>query len=261
MKEFIILIFKGFLIGVGKILPGVSGAMIAISLGIYEKGLEVISNIFIGLKNNLKFVIPVVLGFIIGILSFSKIIVNLLNNCYLPTMLLFIGLIIGSVSKMKKSINLKNKINIVYFLFTLIISILLSFLKQEHDALYSFYILILMGFIEAISMVVPGLSGTALLMTFGYYNQIMFAFSTFNIKILTPFIVGTVLGIFLISKLINYLFKNYREKTNIVIYGLAISSIMIIFLQTLNNSYNILEIIISLVLLIVGYNIAKIMEK
>lgn len=261
MKEFIILIIKGFFIGIGKIIPGVSGAMLAITLGVYEKGLKIISNVFKNIKDNIKFILPIGLGFVLGILLFSKIIVRLLEQYYLPTMLLFIGLILGGIPNIKKEVNLKNKVNIIYFILTLFIIIPLSFLKQDNTATYNFYIIILMGFVEAISMIVPGLSGTALLMTLGYYEIIMNAFSMIDIKVLFPFVIGIVIGAIIISKIINYLFKKHREKTNVVIYGLAVSSVVILLMQTLSNNYNIVEIIISLVLLIVGYNVSKIMEK
>lgn len=261
MKEFIILIIKGFVIGLGKIIPGVSGAMLAISLGVYERGLEIISNLLNNLKNNLKFIIPVGLGFIISVLLFSKIIVNLLNNCYLPTMLLFVGLIYGSISKMHKSINWNNKINFLYFIFTLLLSVSLSFIKGNNVSEYNFYIIIFMGFIEAISMIVPGLSGTALLMAFGYYEMIINALSIIEIKILFPFILGIILGAVIISRIIKYFFMHYHEKTNVIIYGLATSSIIILLMDTFKRNYSIYEIFLSLFFLIVGYNITKIIEK
>ena len=96
MKNILILIFKGMIIGVGQIIPGVSGGMLAISLGLYEKGVDAISNIFSDLKDNVKFLCSVGFGVVISVIIFSKIIKYLLINFYLHTMLLFIGLIFGT---------------------------------------------------------------------------------------------------------------------------------------------------------------------
>ena len=93
MKNF----FKGFIIGIGKIIPGVSGAMLAISMGIYDKALNYISNFRENKKESIKYLFPISLGIILSIIFFSKIISISLNNFYLITMLFFVGLIIGGI--------------------------------------------------------------------------------------------------------------------------------------------------------------------
>ena len=106
--SYIVLFFKGILVGVGKIIPGVSGAIIAILLGIYEEGLKKINSLFKDFKNSLKFLFPIGLGVLTSTFFFSKIIVNSLNKYYLPTMLLFCGLIFGNLSENKIIINKNN---------------------------------------------------------------------------------------------------------------------------------------------------------
>ena len=93
MKENIRLIVKGLIIGLGKIIPGVSGGMLAISLGVYEKGLDALSHFFRNVKENTKFLCLLGLGILISVVLMSKLIKFSLDNYYLPTMLLFIGLI------------------------------------------------------------------------------------------------------------------------------------------------------------------------
>ena len=112
MKNIIINLLKGIVIGIGKIIPGVSGAVIAISLGVYEKGLEAITKIN---KENIKFLINIGSGIVISIILFSKLILYFMNNYYLPTMLLFIGLIIGGTFELKKISNLIEKSILLYF--------------------------------------------------------------------------------------------------------------------------------------------------
>lgn len=256
--SYIVLFFKGILVGVGKIIPGVSGAIIAILLGIYEEGLKKINSLFKDFKNSLKFLFSIGLGVLTSMFFFSKIIVNSLNKYYLPTMLLFCGLIFGNLSENKIRIN---KNNIFTFIIIFIITILLSFLKQDNNSEYSFIMLIIMGLVEAISMIVPGLSGTALLMLFGYYNAIITSYNTLNMSVLIPFIIGLTVGILLISKIMIYLFENYKSKTETIIYALSISSVLTLLLETMKNNYNLKEITISLILLIIGYSITKMMEK
>lgn len=261
MKNFFLLLLKGFLVGIGKIIPGVSGAVLAISLGIYEKCLKIISNLFTDFKNNIKFLLPIGIGFIFSVIVFSKVIVNLLEVYYLPTMLLFIGLIFGSLTRFQQEVDFQYKTNIFLFFMALAFTFSLTLVDFSNNFEYNFFILIIMGVVEAISMIVPGLSGTALLMLFGYYNLIIESFGTINLSILFPFFIGIMIGIFIFSKVISYFYDNHRMKTNVVIYGLSISSILILFLDTLKNNYSLFEIVISLCLLIVGYKIAKIMEK
>ena len=110
-------------------------------------------------------------------------------------------------------------------------------------------------------MIVPGLSGTALLMLFGYYNAIITSYNTLNMSVLIPFIIGLTVGILLISKIMTYLFENYKSKTETIIYALSISSVITLLLETMKNNYNLKEITISLILLIIGYSITKMMEK
>lgn len=250
MKEYLILFIKGLIIGIGKIIPGISGAIIAIKLNVYEKSLEIICNFFKDVRKNFKFILPLIIGILIGILLFSKAIVYLLNNHYLSIMLLFIGLILGTVKIEKKQINLTSVIllsTIIYLMTNKIVNI----------GVYNFYIIILMGIIDAFSMIAPGVSGTALLTGFGYYDMVMRGISNIDLKIIMPFGIGLIIGIYFISKLMNYLFKNYKQQTNSIINLLIIASVVTMFMQTLNNTYSISNIIISLVLLLIGYRITS----
>ena len=97
MKEKLILILKGIIIGAGKIIPGVSGGMLAITLNVYDKGIKAISDFFKDIKGNLIFLSTIGIGILISIISVSKVIKYALDLYYLPTMLLFIGLIIGGI--------------------------------------------------------------------------------------------------------------------------------------------------------------------
>ena len=177
------LILKGFIIGLGKIIPGVSGAMLAISLGIYEQILENIANIKNKYKESIKYLVKPSVGIIIAIMLTSKIIVKCLNKYYFSTMLLFIGLIIGGMPYIIKQIKLKKK-DIIISLVPLIIILMLTTslypsTKIEINYTISDFIKIIgIGIIDAASSIIPGISGTAILMTLGYYDMILETFGT-----------------------------------------------------------------------------------
>ena len=273
MKENIKLVLKGLVIGLGKIIPGVSGAMLAITMGVYEKGLNAISNIFKEFKKHYKFLLFLGIGIILSIVFGSKIVVFCLDKFYLPTMLLFIGMIAGGIKPLFKEVrNEKIKLkNILVSLVVVMILVLVSLLDFGQDKanftknISSFLTFFLGGVLDAAATVIPGISGTALLMILGYYNVIMTAFSNVfnfslfldNIFILAPFCLGTAFGVFIIAKMMNYLFANHKTTTYYAIIGFAYVSIFILLMQTFSGTYEILEIIISIILFVIGYFISQ----
>ncbi len=107
-----LLIIKGFIVGLGKIIPGISGSMLAITLGIYEKIIDAITNFFSDIKRNSKLLINFSIGVFLAIIFFSKLILFFLNNYYYETMFLFLGLIMGTLLPFIKQVKI-NKKNII----------------------------------------------------------------------------------------------------------------------------------------------------
>lgn len=271
------LFIQGFIVGIGKIIPGVSGAMFAMMFGIYEKSLNIISNLKTELKKNIKYVLILGISVSLAIILGSNIIKTCLDKYYLQTMLLFIGMMTAGVKPLFKNVQgekIKTS-NIICALVVVILLVLLSLVNVEDTGevlnknIFTFLILILSGFLDAFATVVPGICGTALLIILGYYDIVIaslsdiFNFSNLanNLYVLIPFGIGMIVGIILISKLINYLFKHHKIKTYYSIIGFAIMSIVILFTKVLENTYNMNQIIISVILFIVGYIIVYILEK
>lgn len=259
--QFFLDFLKGIIIGIGKVIPGVSGAILATSLGVYEKGLEILSHLKTELLKNIKFVFSIGLGILISMVFGSKLILICLDKYYLITMLCFIGMIIGGIKPIvNKNYKYFNKKNFLIFFISFFAIMLLSIIniKGDNDNVFTYF---LSGISEAISTIVPGISGTALLMMIGTYGTVMtsfanlFNFSHFieNITVLLPFIFGMIIGVIIISKIINYLFKKYKTNTYFAIIGFSLASIVLIFIQTLGKRYSILEILLSFVSFIVGY--------
>ena len=260
-------LFYGLLIGLGKIIPGVSGSVIALSLGVYEQSINSINHFFRDIKKNTLYLLPLGIGILISIIFSSKIVIKLLNNYYLPTILFFLGLILGGIQDIRKQISIRyTHLTIISFTLILIISLFTSnnelvFNNYTHE--FIFYIII--GIIDAMCMIIPGISGTAILMMIGCYKMLIELLSNLtninqiidNFKIILPFIIGLTVGIIITIKLVNYLFNNYYTKTYNIIFGFLLSSITYMFITTLKCNYTINQVLIGFVLFIIGYILIK----
>lgn len=262
-----LLILKGIIIGIGKIIPGVSGSMLAISMGIYQKLIDSVNNFFKLPKHSFNFLFKIAIGVIISMVFFSNIIIDCLNKYYLITIFFFIGLIIGGFDDIRQNTNKKyNNIAVVSF----IIITFLGFININNTVnitnklLNSLYFMFI-GFIDALTMVVPGISGTATLMMLGAYEKVIELYSNIfnfsllldNLKLLIPYVLGIVMGIIATVKLINFLFKNYKEKTYSAILGFSSSTIVLMFIKCINSFYTFIDLIIAFILLFIGIFITK----
>lgn len=253
------LILKGFIVGLGKIIPGVSGSMLAITLGIYESILEAVTNFFSSPKQHAKLLFNFGLGVFLAIIFFSKLILFLLNNYYESTMYLFLGLIVGTLLPFTKELkwNLKNFLLFLIFLsLTFILSIKTTNINFIFTGTITDYIYTsILGMIDAFTSIIPGISGTAIFLLLGVYEYIL--------KILSnpfsfPFViygVGMLFGIVIVCYLMNYLLKHKKEETHIVIFAFMVSSLGILILG-IKSFFNGFMLLIFLVGAIIGYTVS-----
>ena len=247
--------------------------MLAISLNVYEKLLNIIANIKKINYQSFKFLFSISLGIIISITIFSKIIKWSLNTFYIPIMFLFIGLILGGIPDILKKIQIKNS-KIKYYL-TFIISLTFSYAITQigninlnsHQNITIFFIL---GLIEAISSIIPGISGTAIYMSLGVYNNLLDLFSNLinpnYIHITIIFVLGVLIGTYITAKIITYLLKHHKNHTFISILGFMSSAIIIMLKQTftniINNNNNIfLQSIIGIIIIYIGIKLTLKINK
>lgn len=265
----IILGIKGFFIGIANIIPGVSGGTLAITLGIYEKLISCISHFFKNLKENIKFLLPIGIGAIISILVGSKVISYALDKYTLATILFFIGLIIGGIPLLNRKIKNKyhNISNIIIFILTFSFVIVLSLLKGENIVSFetldiSKYIsLFLVGVVAAATMIIPGVSGSFVLMLLGFYKPIIDCINALtkfdnidhNMLLLAPFGIGVIIGFAVISKLLEYLFKKYETKTYFGVMGFVLSSIITIFTGAEGLIFSVPQLIVGIILFVIGF--------
>ena len=274
--ESIKLLLEGFIIGIGKIIPGVSGAMFAMMFGVYEKAVEIISDLR-KLKGNFKFMFLLGISILIAILCGSKVIDFCLDKYYLCTMLFFIGMMSSGIKPLFKNVAGKKitKKNIFIALFVVILLAIMSCIDMEGITktldrnLLTVILIFISGIIDAVGTVIPGVCGTALLMMVGYYDKVISSLSnllTFTnmsetLFVLIPFVIGLVLGIILVSKLITYLFKHHNITVHCSIIGFAISSTIILLIKAFVVSFTTTELIIGIILFIVGYVLTYLIEN
>lgn len=247
------LIIKGLIIGIGKIIPGLSGSLIAISLGEYENMINSINNFFKNIMYNSKYLFKILSGILISIILFSNIIVRLIDKYYIYTMFLFSGFIIGSMRDIKKEIKNYYLVLISFALFILINEYLFS---NNMLITKTFIYYVFGGFLDAFTMIIPGISGTAILISYGCYNDIIRALSNIDMNILFPFITGMFIGSIITIKLVVLLFSKYKSKTYSIIFGISMETIVIMLLKGIENN-SILNILFAIPFFVFGIFISK----
>ena len=281
------LFFKGFIMGIANIIPGVSGGTLAIILGIYEKLLESISHFFKNFKNNIKFLIPVFLGIGVSLLTMSNIIDYSYKHYPLPTTIFFVGLVLGGIPllirKTKKEQTKNVAANILAFIFTFALVLIMAFADKLFGAnkevtlnslsIIGYIKVLFVGCIASATMIIPGVSGSLVLMLLGYYYPIISLIKDLthlnnivgNGIVLGVFGIGILIGLVLIAKLLEYLFKKHAKATYCGVLGFIFASLIAIPASSYSvivNSISLFHIILSLITLALGSLIAyKLGEK
>ncbi len=239
-KDSIFLVLKGVAIGIGNAIPGVSGGTIAVVTKIFDRLIEAITPNIKKLIKNMPFLIPVGIGMVIGVFLTSVALDYLFQTYNVPTQLLFMGLIVGSLplvlKECKKDTPKIRPINLIPFLVGLGFMIALLF-ASEGKALFTegvfgvreIILLPVLGFVAAVTMVIPGVSGSMIMKVFGAYDTIISAVANLDFPILIAFGIGAVIGVFVAAKIIDMLMKKCRQGTYCLIIGLIIGSIPHIF--------------------------------
>ena len=211
------------------------------------------------------------------VLTGSNLVSYALSHFKVQTIFLFVGLIIGGItiltSKVKKNYSVSN---ILIFFVTFILVVLLNFIGSgnnkvmfEQLKVFDYFKLFLAGALASGSMIIPGISGSFMLMLFGYYEGIIDVIKNIfdvsllghNLLILLPFVMGILLGIVSVAKLISYLLKKYEIKTYFAIIGFVLSSIVVLFMQIDSFKFSILNILTCIITFLWGFFLARNLEK
>lgn len=280
MKEFIINILRGMVIGIANVIPGVSGGTMMVSMGIYDKLILVLTHFIKRIKEAVALLVPIAIGMLLSIAVFAKIFSEILFPEFpFQTNLFFIGLILGGLpviyGRVKgNSIKVPQIISFLLF-FVMVVGFALVGEGGGASADISFSAgnvikLLGAGIVAAATMVIPGVSGSMIMMILGYYNTIIDTINAFinalkdfdipamldTFVVLVPFGIGVVVGVVAVAKLIEFMLNKYPLVTYWAIIGLIVASPFAIIIMMESVVIGILEIITGVILLAAGFFIS-----
>lgn len=237
------LILKGIAMGAANVIPGVSGGTIALITNIYERFINSLKNLnFTAIKLlftgkikelinyiDLYFLLQVFTGVLIALFTIAFLLKYLFLHYPIYTWAFFFGLIIGSSWLIVKKLNKMKLWDWLLLLFGISIPVIMVFLKPINENDNLFYILFC-GIVSTSGMVLPGISGSYLLLLLGNYKLIMLdAVTTLNLRILIPFLIGSILGLIIVSYFISLLLKKYYNQVLSLLSGFVIGSLALIW--------------------------------
>ena len=285
MKSIFIHIIKGAIMGAANVIPGVSGGTMALVMGIYERlinsinhlNFDTLKKIFItrdfksfAKDTDLFFLISITVGIFVSIFSLSILLEFLFETHKILVLSYFFGLIFASVFFVGKTIKKYTSLSIFLFLIGFLIAGGMVFISPSSSN-SSFLFLIISGAIAMCSMILPGLSGSFVLLLIGNYELIICAINDLNFSILVPFGIGALSGIILFAKLLQFIFKKFRNNTISLLTGFIFGSLIVLWpwkLDNINsNSFNYfipnlnLETFIAFALILLGALSVVIIEK
>ena len=272
-------VLRGMVIGLANVIPGVSGGTMMVSMGIYDKIIWSINNLFKQFVKCVKTLLPYLVGMVAAIALGSIGLKAAFASFPLPTNALFIGLILGSlpfILKEMKGERIGWQGILVFCLFFALV-VTLKAIEADNSIEISLTVfevlkLFVLGAVASAAMVIPGVSGSMILKTLGYYEPIVtgaipallkgltsgdWGAVGHNVGILLPFLLGIIFGIFGIAKLIAFLMKKWKGRTYCAILGMVIASPVVILMDTsIYEGFNVWICLASVALLAVGVLIA-----
>ena len=243
MKEYIALVLKGIAMGAANVIPGVSGGTIALITGIFERLINAVKSfdlkaIKLLLSGNIKefakkvdlyFLISIFFGVFIAIITLAKLFDFLFTNYPVYIWAYFFGLVLASIWFVGKTISKWNLSVIICFILGAIIALSISFLNPATEN-NNFIYLMLCGVVAMCSMILPGLSGSFVLILMGNYQLIMIdAINNHNFGILLPVGLGAILGLLAFSHFLSWVFKKFKNQTIAVLTGFILGSLSVLW--------------------------------
>ena len=239
IKEYLVIGLKGMAMGAADVVPGVSGGTIAFISGIYEELLGSISNINFGLIKTLKkegikavwkqvngsFLAALFIGIFISIISLAKAIKYLLENEPILLWSFFFGLVLASVIYIAKQITKWNFISVLILILGAFLAYYITTLNPLVSENSSPLFIFIAGAIAICAMILPGISGSFILVLLGAYKPVLDALNNRDFKTILIFMVGAIAGLLTFSKILKWLFANYKNYTLAVLTGFIIGSL------------------------------------
>lgn len=231
-------IYRGLLMGASDVIPGVSGGTIALLLGIYDQLIQAINGLFSRKwKKHLSFLVPLGIGIALAIFFLAKLIKWLLEFYPEPLHFFFLGLILGVLPYLFNQASVKTTFKGNHYIILILGALLIGsidFLDTskviiESRTLWVYVYLFFSGFLASAAMILPGISGSMIMLVIGAYYTIMNAISDLQLDVIFVTGTGIAIGIFVMSRLIAFILKKYHTGTFACIIGFVIGSLIIVF--------------------------------
>lgn len=228
----ILRVLQGALIGLGAVLPGISGGVLCVIFKVYQPLMEVLSNPFKALKKHARLLIPVLLGVVLGFLGIAKLLGFLLDKYPDPSVCLFVGLIGGMLPSLLREAGEKGRSKGSFIslgiTFVLVLSLLISLKVISVEITPNFVSYLFCGFCMALSIIAPGMSFSTLLMPLGLYQPFVDGIGNLDFAVLIPAAIGAILTFLLLVKLISWLIENHYNVMFHAIVGIVIAATLVI---------------------------------
>ena len=269
--NFLWIFFNGILMGVANVIPGLSGGTLLLLTGIYPRFIEVFGSFSpktirdYRWKENIIFIMIIAIGALLSIFATSKIMSWLLESYNVPVYLLLIGLIIGSIDIITKKIDFKSISSRYAFVSGIILIVLIIILSRffgnpstsaEDQGIF---LLISAGALASATMVLPGVSGSMLLLLLGLYKPVVDSVSSLKIMNILFIGIGAIVGILFASRLIKSLLDKHSSATYAFLFGLIMASLVDLFPLSIFNTFNVF--IIGIIALIFGIILGKCLKR
>lgn len=232
--EHIINVLKGVVIGVANAIPGVSGGTMMVIMKVFDRLLGAVTLNLKKLKENFVFLLTIIIGMGIGVILSAKVLNICFENFYVQTQFFFMGVVLGSLPMIYKEATKEKKLEPIHLIpfaigLGVIIGVTVISMSATNSVITSltpgtFFYLLVISVVAAAAMIMPGLSGSLVLLILGGYQTVINAVDEMNIMVLIPVAIGVALGILLCAKVITLCLKKWQRGTYAVILGLIVGS-------------------------------------
>ena len=225
-------VLQGMLIGVGAVLPGISGGVLCVVFGIYKPVMELLSSPIHKFKTHVPRLLPVIVGAALGFLGVAKILAFFLEKYPDPSVCLFVGLIAGMLPSLFREAGEQGRPKgswvslVVAFVVVMVLLLSLNAFSVEIVANFGWYLFC--GFCAALSIIAPGMSFSTLLMPLGLYTPFVDGIGNLDVHVLAPAAIGAVVTILCLAKAVDALFRHFYAYAFHAIVGIVIAATLVI---------------------------------
>lgn len=256
--------FQGALIGLGAVLPGISGGVMCVVFGVYKPIMELLSHPFHAIKKYYKMLIPLIIGGGIGFIVISKLLGFLLNQYPDPSVCVFVGLIAGMIPSLFREAGSKGRSKGSFLsmgiCFAVILALLLGLNAVHVNITPNFIWYLFCGFCIALSVIAPGMSFSTLLMPLGLYTPLVEGIGNLNFRVILPAGIGALLTVILLAKAVTRLMDRHYSIVFHGIIGIVIAATIVI-IPFKSFTVSVLSCVVNVLCLAVGIGVALLLDK